>query len=314
MLYVAKALAPGATLHYSFEWSDWLSSGTIINGDEWEADDGLTIIGLAIQGAKTTAAISGGSSGRAYRFRNTVTASNGEMDTREALIVVGPPGATGPYFQADMLLWRLAQLAPPDSQPLPEYYEQAVHDAVAQLAQDVPLTRTVTINVTPGTAIYTLPADFLFPISLSGMARAEDGVLLTGAGIIPTPAGWSERYEVSGGELTLYPTPTYTVSRELRYGAGYALVDGEYPRLTHNGARLALLYAQYLVRLEYANSVAGSGWKYQIGDEMVDKSGQGKNIMAQADGLLKQYQSAVKGLKGYGMRAEYGAGEMAAWA
>lgn len=311
MLYVAPAKAPTAILQYSFDWSEWLS-GAAIQSSAWQADDGLTVDSDTTVGPVTTVTLSGGAAGETYRVHNTVESDAGETDVRTVLIAVSPNAATGPGFQADMLLWRLTIASPPDSLPLPAYYESAIADSLAQLAQDVPLIRTATLNIVAGTASYSLPADFLFPIALAGMVQAGDGVLLTGAGIVPAPISFSERYEVAGGQITFYPTPTYTMSRELRYGAGYALVDGEYPRLTQNGARLALLYAQYLVGLEKANSVAGQGWKYQIGDEMVDKSNQGKSIMAQADGLLKQYQSAVKQLKGYGMRAEYG--EVAAWA
>jgi hypothetical protein len=63
-----------------------------------------------------------------------------------------------------------------------------------------------------------------------------------------------------------------------------------------------------------AGDAAGSAWKYQIGDEMVDRSQHGKAVREQADGALKQYQLAVQQLRGYGQRARGDMRGSAAWA
>lgn len=185
---------------------------------------------------------------------------------------------------------------------VPADYEQLAKDAIEQLSIDVPMTKTMTLAMVSGTAAYDLPADFRFLISLESAVR-QGGVIIGNSGLIPVSASYEEYYDVEGNRLVFTPTPTYSLSRTLRYGAGHVL-DGSqiYQRLTENGARIALLYGQYLALLAQANTVAPAGWKYQIGDEMVDKSGQAGKLREQADGLLKQYQNAVKPLKGYGMQ------------
>lgn len=197
------------------------------------------------------------------------------------------------------LTLRLEQMVPA-ANGVPADYEQLVQDAVAQLSSDVPMTKTTTLAMVSGQAAYDLPSDFQFLISLERVAR-PDGVIIGNGGLIPVSASYEEHYDVEGNRIVFTPTPTYSLNRTLRYGAGHVL-DGNqsYPRLSENGARIALLYGQYLALMAQGNATAPAGWKYQIGDEMVDKSGQAGKLREQADGLLKQYQTAVKPLKGYG--------------
>lgn len=199
------------------------------------------------------------------------------------------------------------QVAVPAKNDVPSTadYQQHIKDAVLQLAQDVPLIRTAELAIVAGTATYTLPSDFLFLIAVDAIAgHARDGVIIGSNGLVPVARDWCERCEVVGGEITFYPTPVYTTLRTLRYAALYELTgtsgNEQYNALTQNGARIALLYAQYLALTQQASAVAGDGWRYQIGDEMVDKSNQGKGISNQADGLLSQYRRAVQQSKGYG--------------
>lgn len=201
---------------------------------------------------------------------------------------------------ATMVL-RLQGLAPAQN-GVPDDYGQMVQDALDQLGSDLPITKTMLLPITAGTASYELPDDFRFIISLESLRRPE-GVIFGSNGLIPVSANFEEHYDVEGNQIVFWPTPTYSMNRTLRYGAGYVLNEAEqYARLTQNGARIALLYAQHLVLQAQANVMAPAGWKYQIGDEMVDKSGQAGKLREQAEGLLKQYQSAVKPLKGYGMQ------------
>lgn len=208
------------------------------------------------------------------------------------------------------LVSRLQRSVPArNSVPSTDDYTQHVKDAVLQMATDVPLLRIATLSLVNGTATYNLATDFLFLIELEGIASA-DGVILSDAGIIPVSALWEESYYIDGSTITFDPVPTYTMGRDYRYAALYELTGGSgsetYARLTQNGARVALLYAQHLALTQQANGVAGDGWKYQIGDEMVDKSNQGKSVMGQAQGLLTQYQMTVKQQKGFaGSRARY---------
>lgn len=210
------------------------------------------------------------------------------------------------------LVNRLKRYVPARSSvPADDDYEQIVKDAVLQLSQDLPILRTTTVSVVSGTASYDLPTDFLSLIELS-TAPAADGVYITETGLVPLPVDIEpERVTVEGDQIVIYPTPTYTTSRTLRYAALHELVDDAYTRLTENGARVALLYAQHLVLMQQANAVAGDGWSYQIGDERVDKSKQGQGIRDQADSMLKQYQSVVHSQQGYGSRARHSAAGVA---
>jgi len=191
------------------------------------------------------------------------------------------------------------QSAVPQRNGAPADYARLVQDAVAQLSQDVPIITTATIAVVAGVASYQLPADFLFEIELSGLA-ASGGVIIGDGGLVPVAAGWEEAHYVEGDQLRFDPAPGYSMARTLRYAAGHVLAGGFYPRLSENGARIALLYAQHLALTEQAVAVAGDGWSYKIGDESVDKRGQGAAIQAQAAAVLANYQNAVKALRGYG--------------
>lgn len=188
---------------------------------------------------------------------------------------------------------------------VPGDYAQIVKDAVSQLAQDVPIIRYDTISVVSGTATYTLADDFLYMIELES-ALNTDGIIISDSGLIPVSDTFDEVYEIVDGQITFTPTPTYTVTRDYRYCAGYVL-DGSsiYQNLSENAARIALLYAQYLALNEIATSVAGGGWKYSIGDESVDKSRIATGYWTQADRMLTSYQQAIKGQKTTGMRARY---------
>ncbi len=181
----------------------------------------------------------------------------------------------------------------------PADYEALCQDAVQQLAQDAPILTATAIAVAAGVASYPLPADFLYLVELAGAPQAGS-VLLADNGIVPFADGWQESTYIEGDTLRLDPTPAYTVTRTLRYAAGYTLVSGQYPRLTENGARVALLYAQHLALAEQANAQAGDGWSYKIGDESVDKRGLAASIQAQAAAALTNYQNALRPLKGFG--------------
>ena len=196
--------------------------------------------------------------------------------------------------------------AAPAKNDVPGDYGELVRNAVAQISQDLPIVRMVDISVTPGVATYTLPPDFVLFIALTGMVTASGGsVLVGGSQLVAIAPGYQEDVRVEGDQLIIYPTPQYTAVRSLRYGACHVLDESfMYPRLSDNGVRIALLYARYLVLMEQANTMS-DGWMYQIGDEKVDKKGQGAAMQQQAQAVLQQYKNAVGGLKGYGIRFKY---------
>ena len=189
----------------------------------------------------------------------------------------------------------------PARNDVPGDYERVAQDAVHQLSQDVPIVTAATIQVTAGQASYNLPADFLYEIELAGLP-AQGGVIVSDGGLIPVSNCWEETHYIEGDTLRFDPVPTYSTTRTLRYAAQYVATNGVYPRLSENGARVAVLYGQYLALLEQANATAGDAWSYKIGDESVDKRGQGAAIQAQASAALANYQNAIRPLQGYGSR------------
>lgn len=191
------------------------------------------------------------------------------------------------------------QRAVPARNGVPGDYEHLAQDAVQQLSQDVPVITAATIQVTAGQATYDLPADFLYEIELGGLP-VQGGIIVSNGGLIPMGNSWEETHYIEGDTLRLDPVPTYSAARTLRYAAQHVATNGVYPRLSENGARVAMLYGQYLALLEQANAVAGDGWAYKIGDESVDKRGQGAAIQAQASAALASYQNALRPLQGYG--------------
>ena len=300
--YVAPLKTPTAVLKYALDWSDWLDGATI-QTSTWSAPTGITVSGIAPVGPVTAVSVSGGTERTAYRVTNTVVSDAGETDTRTVLVVVGPTTAAANGIQADMLVHRLYNtIAPRDS--VPEDYEQLVSDAVNRLSQDAPLLKRGSLAVVNGTASYTLPTDFQSMIELAG-PQAQGGVIIGNSGIIPVSADWEEVYDIAGNQLTLTPTPAYSMSRAYRYSAAYVQADGRYTTLTENLARLALLYAQAQALTMQAAAVAGNAWKYTIGDESVDKTGQSKGMQAQAETLMNQYKDEVRKLQGYGSTARY---------
>ena len=165
----------------------------------------------------------------------------------------------------------------------------------------MPVITTPTIQVTAGQATYDLPVDFLFEIELAGLP-VQGGVIVSNGGLIPVSSSWEETHYVEGGTLRFDPVPTYSTTRTLRYAAQHVAANGVYPRLSENGARVAMLYGQYLALMEQANATAGDAWSYKIGDESVDKRGQGAAIQQQAGVALSNYQNAIRPLQGYGSR------------
>lgn len=302
MLYIAPAKTPTAVLKYALDWSDWLD-GAQIQSSTWSAPTGITVSGIAPVGPLTAVSVSGGTERTAYRVTNTVVSGAGETDTRTVLIVVGPTTAGSNGIQADMLVHRLYNtIAPRDN--VPEDYEQLIIDAVNRLSQDAPLLKRGSLSVVRGTAAYTLPTDFQAMIDLP-RPGTPGGLLNTDTGLVPLSTDWDEEWDIAGNQLTLTPTPSYSMSRAYRYSAAYVQADGRYATLTENLARLALLYAQAQALTMQAAAVAGHAWKYAIGDESVDKTGQSKGLQAQTEALMSQYKDEVRKLQGYGSTARY---------
>ena len=203
------------------------------------------------------------------------------------------------------LVARLTTAVPAQkSVPSSGQYQQCCEDAAADYAERRPNQKVATISVVSGTAAYALPSDFLRQIRFEPLNGSE-GVLVVSAGLIALDADFDEIYTFAGEYLTIAPTPMYTAPRELLYAAGHVLnSSGAYPDLSAADARIVLIKAQALAIDLQANVAAQSGWKYQIGDEMVDKSGLAGKYRDQAAYLLKQYEDAILKAAGsvYGQR------------
>jgi hypothetical protein len=188
--------------------------------------------------------------------------------------------------------------------PSAAQYAQCCKDAAADYGERRPVQKVTTLNVVSGTAAYALPSDFGRQIQFEPLTGIE-GVLVVTTGLIALDRDFDEIYTFAGGYLTIYPTPSYTADRDLLYAAGHVLDNASaYPAMTAADARIVLLKAQQLALDLQGNVMAQSGWKYQIGDEMVDKSGLAGKFREQATYLQKQYEDAILKAAGsvYGAR------------
>lgn len=187
-----------------------------------------------------------------------------------------------------------------DSVPSSAQYERTVKQAVRDLGRRVPLRKRASLSIVSGTAAYSLPADFLRLIKLQASV-AVDGVVHTSEGLLPLnslTAPDAYDYAINGTTLTFYPTPTFTDTWYVWYAAGYVLSEGTYADLDDERAEIALLRAQALALTLQANASAHHAWKYQAGDEAVDKQKLRAEVEAQAAALQAEYELAVRNVVG----------------
>lgn len=194
-----------------------------------------------------------------------------------------------------------------NSIPAAAQYEQAVKDAVWDFSNRVPLRKLTTVDVVNGTATYNLPSDFLRIIKLDDVVSRDDDVIVSEGGLIPVSNSYRERYSVAGGQITFYPTPQYTASRYLWYGAAYVTDESDvYQDLTEDTARVVLLKAQAIALGFLANAAAGEAVKFSMGDEDVDKTKLVAGYKEQFEQMEQAYREAVGVMIGpVGMRPRY---------
>jgi hypothetical protein len=166
--------------------------------------------------------------------------------------------------------------------PSDAQYERAIKDAVREFSRRCGVSKSGTISVVSGTAAYALPADFIDLIEIDNPYEAEHDVVITASGIIPFNSlnPFEEDYSIQNGTITFTPTPGYTMTRYLEYKAAWILETDSYA-LTDDEVRIVMLKAKQLVFDKLANSSAGAGFKYTVGNMSVDKSGM-------ADGYTKR--------------------------
>lgn len=173
-------------------------------------------------------------------------------------------------------------------------YEQAIKNAVLDYSGRVPIRKRATVSIVAGTATYALPSDFLKLISFPSVLENSGGVMVSDTGLIPVNDTFKEEYQIAGNQLTIYPTPAYTTTRYLWYYAFHALSDGAYATLDDSATALVLKKAGAICLRLQANRAAQEAWRYQIGDEQVDKTRLSEALAARASEMESEYLAEVK--------------------
>ncbi len=180
--------------------------------------------------------------------------------------------------------------------PTADQYERAVSKGVAELARQAGPVKVTTLSIISGTAAYTLPSDYIGMVSLAKLTN-PGGVIVSGATLIPVPSTLSERYTISGGTITFYPTPTYTLDRQLVYRGGWTLDEGDYD-FDEAEAELVLLHGAATALLWQAWAAAQEAWEYQIGDERVSKRTLSQEIEARAKAAMAEFKAGLLTYRG----------------
>lgn len=163
-----------------------------------------------------------------------------------------------------------------NSVPTSAQYEQAVKDAVREFSRRCGRSKIATLSIVSGTETYALPADFLSLIFLEALTGI-DGVIVSSAGLIPVDADWEEEYTIAGGQITFYPTPSYSMTREYKYKAGWVLTgsgaEQAYATMGEDEAQIVLIKAKGIALEKQVNALAAAGgMKYSLGAVSVDRS------------------------------------------
>ena len=206
------------------------------------------------------------------------------------------------------LVERLAADVPAeDSVPSNTQYEKAVQDAVRDFSERCGLVQIAELSIVPGTATYDLPADYLKMIALESFASA-DGVLISAQGLIPISANWEEQHTIRNGQITFYPTPTFTMAREMRYKAAWigtdieaeesVAADTDYETMGEREARVVLLKAQANALGKQSNALSGQTLKYSLGAVSVDKGSTVDEKRKKVDSFNSDYLAACEKYNG----------------
>lgn len=193
-----------------------------------------------------------------------------------------------------------------DSTPSADQYERCIKDAVADFSRKTGRIKIATINVVSGTATYTLPSDFVKLIRMESLTT-PDGVIISGAGLIPVSATYKERWTVADDQITFYPTPTYSLARDFEYQAGWVLdANDQYQEIGEGEVEILIRMAASKALTFQANKAAQQAWQYAIGDERVSKERLAGELREQARQAMTDYLEAVKTYNGaIGRRSSY---------
>ncbi len=181
-------------------------------------------------------------------------------------------------YLSDLVARLESEVAAVNGTPSAEQYETCIKDAVKDFSERCGTEKIATLNIVSGTSTYSLPDDFLEMIQLADFS--QDGrVMVTSQGILPLGESYEERYLYRFGAITIYPTPSYTMARDYRYKAGWALTTAndeyaseEYADLGEREARIVLLKAkQKAMDLIARAQMNAGGLKYSLGAVTIDK-------------------------------------------
>ena len=179
---------------------------------------------------------------------------------------------------------------------VPADYDAIIKAAAADYGQRRPVKRRTTINIVSGTATYNLPSDFQAMMWFEDLSDVDStGTVITSDGaLIPVGDDDDEAWEIVGGQIPFYPTPTFTQDRYLWYEAGHVLdSSSNFPLMTEADTGPVLLLAQAMALEEQASAAAQEAWAYTTGDQQVDKRTLAKAMQEQAKHLRQQYEEAV---------------------
>lgn len=180
--------------------------------------------------------------------------------------------------------------------PSSTQYEQAIKDAVADFSRRTGRIKIGTLEIVAGTATYSLPADFQKMIEL--LAFQYGGTVVTDQ-LIPMDAQFTaEKYVISNGQITFYPTPHYSMDRDFRYKAGWVLSEDTFLEMGTLEEDIVMLKAQALALEKQANVPSSGVNKYSFGAVSVDKGGESDETRANSERREKQYEIACDGYNG----------------
>jgi hypothetical protein len=119
---------------------------------------------------------------------------------------------------------------------------------------------------------------------------------------VPVLPEFKERITVRTRQLTIYPTPTYTMTRQLRYKAGWVSTPDDYgevyEEMGEEEASIILLKAKSLAQKKKEDAAGGKGYRYQVGGVSVDTTSQAGVSVKSAESWQSEYESRVEKYNG----------------
>lgn len=191
---------------------------------------------------------------------------------------------------------RLAQaVVAQDNFPSADQYEEAVRDAVHAFNDLYGVKAVHSISTVAGQATYTMPADFSRLIQLEKLTSMGN-VLVVAEGLIPLDmSAPAEIAMVNGRTLTIYPTPGYSTTRRVWYRAVHVLDENDaYPAMEADVASLVHIKAQANAwRIICGHVSRSQGWKYQMGDVMIDKTKVAESLGGWVSALDVEFEKRI---------------------